>query len=193
MSREFAAGIGLRHLNAQSPEGEAVLTVIETPKGSQNKYQYDEELGLFSLSGVLPAGAAFPYDFGFLPGTLGADGDPLDVLVLMEEAAFAGCLVQARLVGVIEAEQTERDGETMRNDRVIAVASASRLYAEVRDLSGLSTPLLDEIEHFFVSYNMIRGKGFRPLGRYGPERAHACLRDAQERAAEQSPDGEKPQ
>src|SRR6185295_2715875 len=89
--------------------------VVETPKGSRNKFKFDEEHGLYKLSGVLPAGMAFPYDFGFIPSTRGEDGDPVDVLLLMDEPAFAGCLVASRLIGVIEVEQTEK-GETMRND-----------------------------------------------------------------------------
>src|SRR5215212_7933289 len=141
--------------------------VIETPKGSRNKYNYDEKLGLFKLGGVLPSGASFPFDFGFVPSTLGGDGDPLDVLVLMDEPAFAGCLVRTRLLGVIEAEQTERDGETTRNDRLVAVAADSRDHQDIRTLTDLNEHLVDEIEHFFVSYNEIKGKQFRPLGRYG--------------------------
>jgi inorganic pyrophosphatase len=100
------------HLNA----------LVDTPKGSRNKFKYDAKLGLYVLGGVLPVGASFPYDFGFVPSTRGGDGDPLDVLLLMEEPAFVGCLVPTRLVGVIEAEQTERDGDTERNDRLIGVA-----------------------------------------------------------------------
>jgi inorganic pyrophosphatase len=153
-------------------EGEEELNVIiETPKGSRNKYNYDEGLRLFKLGGVLAAGASFPFDFGFVPSTLGGDGDPLDVLVLMDEPAFTGCLVRVRPVGVVEAEQTERDGETTRNDRLIGVAARSRLHRRIRALESLGTDLLDEIEHFFVSYNEIKGKEFRPLGRFGPERA----------------------
>jgi inorganic pyrophosphatase len=144
--------------------------IIETPKGSRNKFNYDEELGLFKLGGVLPAGAVFPFDFGFVPATLGGDGDPLDVLLLMDEPAFVGCLVEARLIGVIEAEQTE-DGETTRNDRLIAVASESRTHKHVRSLSSLNETVVDEIEHFFVSYNEIKKKVFKPLGRFGPQRA----------------------
>jgi inorganic pyrophosphatase len=150
--------------------------IIETPKGSRNKYSYDEEHEVFKLGGVLPAGAVFPFDFGFLPNTLGGDGDPLDVLVLMDESAFAGCLVPSRLVGVIEAEQTERDGETTRNDRLIAVAANSRDHRHILSLEDLSGNLVDEIEHFFVSYNEIKGKEFRPLGRFGPERARKLVR-----------------
>jgi inorganic pyrophosphatase len=145
--------------------------IIETPKRSRNKFSYDEELGLFKLGGVLPSGAVFPFDFGFVPSTLGGDGDPLDVLLLMDEPAFAGCLVHARLVGVIEALQTEREGLTTRNDRLIAIAAKSHTHAHVRSLSHLNEHLLDEIEHFFVSYNTIKGKQFKPLGRFGTEEA----------------------
>ena len=152
-------------------EGPELNVIIETPKGSRNKFNYDDETGLFKLGGVLPSGAAFPFDFGFVPSTLGGDGDPLDVLVLMDEPAFAGCLVRVRLVGVIEAEQTERDGETTRNDRLIGVAAESRLHKGVRTLKSLGPALLDEIEHFFVSYNEFKGKRFMPLGRFGPKKA----------------------
>src|ERR687894_2250957 len=116
----------LESLKTFNDEGD-LNVVIETPKGSRNKYNYDGKTGLFKLGGVLPAGASFPFDFGFVPSTVGGDGDPLDVLVLMDEPPFAGCLVRTRLVGVIEAEQTERDGETTRNDRLIGVAADARL------------------------------------------------------------------
>jgi inorganic pyrophosphatase len=152
--------------------------VIDTPKGSRNKYSWDEKQQLFELSGVLPAGAVFPYDFGFIPKTRGGDGDPLDVLVLMEEPAFTGCLVRSRLLGVIEAEQTEK-GETERNDRLIAVASKSRVHKDLKSITDLNPKLLDEIEHFFVSYNEAKGKKFKPLGRYGPERARKLVKKAQ--------------
>ena len=164
------AGNNLNKLDAFH-DGEELNVVIETPKGSRNKYNYDEELRLFKLGGVLPSGAVFPFDFGFVPSTLGGDGDPLDVLVLMDEPAFAGCLVRVRLVGVIEAEQTERDGETERNDRLVAVAAKSRLHGNVRTLEDLGSGLPEEIEHFFVSYNRAKGKEFKSLGRFGPGRA----------------------
>jgi inorganic pyrophosphatase len=158
-------------------DDEELNVIIETPKGSRNKFNYDEGLGLFKLGGVLPAGASFPFDFGFVPSTVGGDGDPLDVLVLMDEPAFPGCLVRARLVGVVEAEQTERDGETTRNDRLIAVAAESRLHKGVRTLNALGPALLDEIEHFFVSYNDFKGKRFNPLGRFGPRKASALVEE----------------
>ncbi len=153
--------------------------VIETPKGNRNKFNFDEETGIFKLGGVLPAGAVFPFDFGFVPSTLGGDGDPLDVLLLMDEPAFVGCLVTSRLIGVIEAEQTEEDGETTRNDRLIAVAAESRTHKNVRSLDGLNDVLVDEIEHFFISYNEIKNKTFKPLGRFGPQRAQQLVTEGE--------------
>jgi inorganic pyrophosphatase len=173
-------GNNLIELDAFDDE-EELNVVIETPKGSRNKYNYDEKLRLFKLGGVLPSGASFPFDFGFVPSTLGGDGDPLDVLVLMDEPAFAGCLVRVRLVGVVEAEQTERDGETTRNDRLIGVAAESRLLGRVRTLESLGPDLLEEIEHFFVSYNDIKGKRFEPLGRHGPARALKLVEEGMKR------------
>ncbi|MBD0325997.1 MAG: inorganic diphosphatase [Pyrinomonadaceae bacterium] len=165
-------------LSAFQKDSGDVNLIIDTPKGSRNKYKFDEEIGLFKLGGVLPAGAVFPFDFGYVPSTRGGDGDPLDVLLLMDEPAFVGCLVGARLVGVIEAEQTE-DGETTRNDRLIAVASDSRTHQNVRSLNNLDNVFVDEIEHFFVSYNEAKNKIFRPLGRYGPLRALKLLAEGE--------------
>src|SRR5918998_3541164 len=127
----------LSALDAFAGDSGELNAIIETPKGSRNKFDYDEDAGLFKLGGVLPAGSVFPFDFGFVPSTLGGDGDPLDVLLLMDEPAFPGCLVEARLVGVVEAEQTERDGETTRNDRLVAVAAESRAHSKVRSLATL--------------------------------------------------------
>ena len=98
---------GLTHLAAWDAGSGLVNVVVEAPRGSRNKYKYDERHGLFRLSKVLPLGACFPYDFGFIPSTRAEDGDPVDVLVLTEEPAFAGCVLPVRLLGVIEAEQTE--------------------------------------------------------------------------------------
>jgi inorganic pyrophosphatase len=158
-----------------------VNAIIETPKGSHNKYDYDEDHGCFKLGGVLPVGAFFPFDFGFVPSTLGEDGDPLDILVLMDEPAFPGCLVPARLLGAIEAEQTERNGETMRNDRLIAVASHSRLQQNVKALDDLNPCLLDQIEHFFASYNQAHGKEFVVRGRADAAHARQFIEEGRRR------------
>src|SRR6202046_48058 len=104
--------------------------IVETPKGSRNKFAFDPEQGIFALKAVLPAGMVFPYDFGFLPQTLAPDGDPMDVLLLMDEPAFPGCAVRARLIGIIQGEQIEGKKKT-RNDRVLAVAEANHMYANI--------------------------------------------------------------
>jgi inorganic pyrophosphatase len=156
------------------PAGE-IHVVIDTPRGSRNKVKWDARLGLFKLSHVLTAGAVFPFDFGFVPGTHAADGDSLDVLVLADEPFFPGCLVMARLVGVIEAEQTQ-DGKTFRNDRLLAVAAASRLYRAVRELRDLPPTLLAEIEQFFINYNLMRDRVFKPIARRGAEQATTMIK-----------------
>jgi inorganic pyrophosphatase len=187
MDSSSASGAALTRLATFDPASGELNVVVETPKGSRNKFKYDEQLCLFRLSSVLPAGAAFPFDFGFVPSTLGEDGDPLDVLVLMDEPAFAGCLVPARLVGVVEAEQTESD-QTERNDRLIAVAANSRTHRDVRALGDLNVHLLEEIEHFFASYNAARDRQFRVVGRQGPERAGQLVAAAQARRQRERPD-----
>src|SRR3954469_16652836 len=112
-----SAVCNLASLQPRCDDDETWNVIIETPKASRNKYAYDLQRGLFQLKKVLPLGNEFPFDFGFVPSTLADDGDPLDVLVLMSAPAFAGCLVQVRLVGVIEANQQEEDGKKGRNDR----------------------------------------------------------------------------
>lgn len=164
-------------------DGETLNAIVETPKGSRNKYAYLPEAKLFAHSGTLPLGAVFPFDFGMVPGTLGEDGDPIDVLLLMDEPAFPGCLVRARLIAVVEAEQTERDGETMRNDRMIAVALKDRLYGDAHSLADIPDYIVKEIEHFFTSYNTINGKEFKPLGRGDAARARALIREGTQRGS----------
>jgi inorganic pyrophosphatase len=152
--------------------------VIDTPKGSRNKYAYDFDHQAYVLKTVMPKGVVWPFDFGSIPGTKGDDGDPLDALVLMDESAFCGCLVEARLVGVIEAKQTEK-GKTERNDRLISVAAESHTHCGIKSLSHLDATLLEEIEHFFISYNAARGKKFKPLRRGGPEEAKRLVKKSQ--------------
>ncbi|HEV7398173.1 MAG TPA: inorganic diphosphatase [Pyrinomonadaceae bacterium] len=161
-------------LDPVDKESGHINAIIDTPKGSRNKFKFDEKVCLFKLGGALPVGAVFPFDFGYIPSTRAEDDDPLDILILMDEPAFVGCLVPARLIGVIEAEQTE-DDETVRNDRLIAVAADSRNHSHVRFLGDLNKNLVHEIERFFISYNETKGKQFEILGRYGPERALAVI------------------
>jgi len=163
----------LSPFSADDPD--IINAVIETPMGSRNKFKFDGELGFFALCGVLPQGMMFPHAFGFVPRTRASDGDPEDVLVVMDEPTFVGCVVPSRLLGVIEAEQTE-DGKTVRNDRLIAVAAHSRDYSDVQTLDDLNDNMLKEIEQFFVNYNREKGKKFKVLGRKGPQQAFKLLK-----------------
>ena len=160
-------------------DGDEINVIIDTPRNSHTKYKFDERKGLYKLAAVLTAGHMFPFDFGSIPGTKGDDGDALDVLVLMEEPAFVGCLVKCRLIGGIAAEQIEK-GRTERNDRLMAVARKSVLYGDVHFLKDLNERLIDQVEHFFVSYNEAKeiGRKFRPLERFGPSTAAEIIRKA---------------
>jgi inorganic pyrophosphatase len=170
-------GMLLSQLPARDPASGLVNVVVDSPKGSRNKYKYEEDSGLWRLSKVLPLGMTFPFDFGFVPSTHGQDGDPLDVLVLLDEPAFPGCVVPSRVIGVLEAEQTE-DGQTLRNDRLIAVVETRYNPASFRSLDELSPQTLAEVEYFFISYNGMQGRQFSILGRQGPDRAHEVLEAA---------------
>ena len=120
---------------ADASDSEIVPVVIETPRGSRNKYKLDEKSGRFRLSKIMPEGMVFPFDFGFFPGTRAEDGDPLDVLVLCEEPTFPGCQIDCRLAGVLLTRQVEKgDTRSKRNDRLVGIAQASVLFAEVREL-----------------------------------------------------------
>ena len=165
----------LSDLDAIDDDTKCVIVVIETPRKSRTKLAYDPERGTFIVKMVLPQGMSFPFDFGFIPSTLGGDGDPLDVLVLMDEPVPAGTIVPARLVGVIEAIQTEKDGTSETNDRLIAVAATHDLYSKVKKLSDVPRAVTDQIEHFFISYNEQEGKHFQPKGRHGRKRAEDLL------------------
>jgi inorganic pyrophosphatase len=148
--------------------------IVETPRGSRTKFDYDGAQHLFKLSDVLPASIAFPYNYGFVPSTLGADGDPLDVLVLLEVPMAVGTLLTARPIGVIEAIQHDKVGK-IRNDRLLAVATHAHVHSDVRSLTALNPMTLDEIEQFFVWYNERKGRKFKPIARRGPSVAKALI------------------
>jgi inorganic pyrophosphatase len=151
-----------------------VQVVIETPKGSRNKYAFDEEQRVFELKKVLPAGMAFPYDFGFVPGTLADDGDPVDVLVLMDEPAFPGCLLKCRLIGIIEGEQGDKKKKE-RNDRVVAVEKDNHSWADIKVIDDLGKQFLRELEVFFENYHELSGKEYHVIDVKGPKQARKCI------------------
>jgi inorganic pyrophosphatase len=127
------------------------------------------------LGGLLPEGMMFPFDFGFIPSTLGEDGDPLDIMVLMDAPAHVGCLIDVRIIGVIMAEQIE-DGKTESNDRLLGVVVHSYDHEGLKSISDVSNTLLNQVEEFFVSYNRQRGKKFKITGTGGPKKALKFLK-----------------
>ena len=153
----------------------AIQVIIETPKGSRNKYAFDPKQKVFELKKVLPAGMAFPYDFGFVPSTLAEDGDPVDVLVLMDEPAFPGCLLKCRIIGIIEGEQQSKKGKE-RNDRIVAVEQDNHSFADIKRIEDLGKDFLKELEEFFVNYHSLSGEAYTILGAKGPARAEKRLK-----------------
>lgn len=154
---------------------ENLKIILETPRGSRIKYSFDEEIGLFECKFTMPLGMTFPFDFGFVPSTLAEDGDPIDVLVLMDEPCVPGTFVRARLVGALLAEQTERDNSRVRNDRILAVQSNSLIYEQIQDIDDISKAMKEQLENFFVSYNKPRGKTFECLGWVDSKQAHELI------------------
>jgi inorganic pyrophosphatase len=157
-----------------TPDKKNINVVIETPRGNSNKYTYFPENDFFKITKVLPAGTVFPWDFGFIPGTKGDDGDPLDALVFMDTPTFTGCIVESRLIGVIKAVQTE-DGKKERNDRIIAVSAEHDNFSHIDSLEDLNQKLLDELARFFDYYNAMSGKKFKVTGRDGPKKAQLLI------------------
>jgi inorganic pyrophosphatase len=136
--------------------------IIETPRGSTEKYDYDRKHHCFKLKKILPSGMVFPYDFGFIPGTKGEDGDPLDVIVISEYKSFPGCLMDCRIIGAILAEQQSENGK-IRNDRYLAVPTLSSIFEDIQTIQQLPRNKLKELKAFFINYNKIEGKKFKAL------------------------------
>jgi inorganic pyrophosphatase len=151
--------------------------IIETPKGRRNKFKYEADSGLYTLSRVLPQGFIFPFDFGFIPSTAADDGDPLDVIVLMDEPAHVGCILKIRLIGVMKLVQTEK-GKKTQNDRVIGVSTQSFEYENIAAISDLKKSLLKQITDFMALYNKDSGKQDKITGVDGPERALELIEKA---------------
>ncbi len=166
----------------------SLQVVIETPRSSRNKYAFDHERHVIVLKKLLPAGMSFPYDFGFVPSTLAEDGDQIDVVVLMDEPTFPGCVVAVRLIGVIEGEDELEGGATQRNDRLLAVATISQTFSEVQTVEDLPRALVKAMEEFFVGYPQILSeKVYRLVGTKGPAEAAKRVEAAQQNFSARMP------
>jgi inorganic pyrophosphatase len=163
----------------------SINVVIETPKGSAQKYDYDPATHFFKLKKILPTGMMFPYDFGFVPDTRGEDGDPLDVIVISEFNSFPGCLIECKIIGGIKAEQSAEGGKhskkMIRNDRFLAIPKCSNIFENIKTISDLPKTIIEELESFFVDYNKIEGKDFKAIKILEPKEAIKMIMGNQEK------------
>ena len=158
-----------------------IEVVIETPKGSAQKFYYYFVRHFFKLRKILPSGMTFPYDFGFIPETQGADGDPLDVIVISEFDSFPGCVIDCRLIGAITAEQSAKPGKSklIRNDRFLAIPECSNIFSKIESIDDLPKKSLKELQQFFVDYNKQEEKEFKLLELIGPREAAKVIKSGE--------------
>jgi len=174
-TRKSALANPIRLTPLDEDDDKTINVIIETPKGSRNKYAFDPELRVFRLKRVLPAGMAFPYDFGFVPSTLADDGDPVDVLVLMDEPAFPGCLLKCRVIGIIQGEQQNKK-KVERNDRVVAIEQENHSFADIKHIDDLGKQFVRELQEFFVNYHDLNDEHYRVLAVKGPAEARKNIK-----------------
>lgn len=158
----------------ESPE--LVRCFIEIPKGSANKYEYDGKLGVFRLDRSLYSPVHYPGDYGFVPGTLAEDHDPLDVLVLVDIPSFTGCMIEVRPVGVLNmVDSSEQD------QKIIAVPTRNPRYDQVHTMDQVFPHIRRELEHFFSIYKELEGKVATTQGWGGPREARRIIMEARQR------------
>lgn len=155
---------------AEDDRNATVLAFIEIPKGSRNKYEYDKELRAFKLDRVLYSSVHYPTDYGYIPDTLWEDGDPLDILVLVNEPTFSGCLIESRPIGGLDMSD-----EKGSDFKVLAVPCNDPRFSNVLSLEDLSDHLLKEISNFFETYKILEEKQTEILGWHNAEESRAKI------------------
>jgi inorganic pyrophosphatase len=166
-----------RSLYAHVPPGthipDVVNAIIEIPKGRRSKFEVDKKTGLMKLDRYLYSSSHYPGDYGFIPQTLAEDGDPLDILVMVNEPTFTGCLIEARVVGLF------RMTDHGANDyKILGVPNTDPLFAEVKDLENVPKHFLPEVSHFFATYKQLEGTPVVPLGWASAAEAIATVKSA---------------
>jgi inorganic pyrophosphatase len=154
-----------------------IEVMIEIPRGSRNKYEYDHDQHVIKLDRRLFSAMVYPADYGFVPDTLAEDDDPLDAMVLLEEPTFPGCMVRGRPLGVFWMED-----EKGPDAKIICVPDFGPTFSGIEDLDHLPGHLLKEIEHFFDTYKELEpGKSSSTAGFEGKEAAWREINEARER------------
>jgi inorganic pyrophosphatase len=162
---------------------EVVRMIVEIPKNSSNKYEYDGTLNLFRLDRALYSPLHYPGDYGFIPGTLAQDHDPLDVLAIVDDASFTGVLMLVRPVGMLDmVDDNEPD------QKILAVPNRNPRFDPIHTIDQIYPHKLREIEHFFTIYKELEGKKTRMLGWRGPREARECIRQTREAYLEVHPE-----
>ncbi|MGZ4880472.1 MAG: inorganic diphosphatase [Halobacteriota archaeon] len=149
---------------------DVVYALIEVPKGSQNKYEYEKELGLCAVDRVLYSPVHYPTDYGLIPQTYYDDGDPLDVMVIIDQPTFPGCLIAVRPIGLMKMIDS---GDN--DDKVLAVPDKDPMYEEFKDLEDLPQHKMKAIGHFFKVYKELEGKKTEVVGWEGAESAKKAI------------------
>jgi inorganic pyrophosphatase len=153
-----------------------VNMIVEIPKGSRNKFELDKETGLIKLDRYLYSSSVYPGDYGFIPQTLAEDGDPLDILVMVNEPTFSGCLIEARVVGLFKMID-----KGVNDFKVLGVPNADPLFAHLKKLDEVPPHFLREVEHFFGTYKQLEGVTTSSLGWISAEEATAEVRQSVDR------------
>jgi inorganic pyrophosphatase len=149
---------------------EVVYAVVEVPKGSRNKYEYSKSAGVIKLDRVLYSPLHYPGDYGFIPQSFYGDGDPLDILVMMNEPTYPGCVIEARVVGMLRLiDKGDAD------DKVLAVPATDPQFEEVHKLADVPKHFLREVEHFFLIYKQLEGKAVESKGWADETEAQAAI------------------
>lgn len=164
-------------IGERSPE--VVNVIIEIPKGSHNKYEFDEKLGLIKLDRVLHSPVYYPTDYGFIPQTRSLDGDHLDALVMISDAVFPGCMVSARPVGVLYMQDQKENDE-----KIIAVCESDPLLSHIKNIENVDDFFKKEIQHFFTVYKQLESKKVVVHNWHNRELAHSIIIDARKRFLE---------
>lgn len=154
---------------------ELVRVIIEIPKNSTNKYEYDGNLGIFKLDRALYSPMHYPGDYGFIPGTLAEDGDPLDIIVMVDEPSFTGCLMEARPVGVLEMVDTRENDQ-----KILAVPNRNPRFDSIHTIDQVFPHTLKEIEYFFSIYKELQGAKTEMRGWGSPREARRVINDSRQ-------------
>jgi len=149
--------------------------VIETPRGSAVKVRLDPDLRAFTIQRPLPEGMVYPFDFGFIPGTRAADGDPLDALVYWDVTTWPGIVLRCRALGILQADQAKEGGGRQRNDRLLVVPTKAPRADELVSALDLPPRVHKEMESFFIASTALEGKDVHVLGWKGPKDAEQLV------------------